>query len=202
MRRSGVRSDWSPNVMDPRRGQLPALRRASHANGGCQDQVEGLAGVRHGGGISNRLGAVGMGGHGQAVAVRLVDSGAEFTGAELGRSSRVPGVSIPPRSAVRAAVVMTASASLSPAAPRGSGSGHDCPISHAVAVVFHRETALRWCPRPACCRLHQHRGMTGAWESRAKSAARSTICGATWLSWRVRGRHWGCCLGCTPTVPL
>ena len=45
----------------------------------------------------------------------------------------------------------------------------------------------------AACRVR-------AWESRASSAARATICSATWLSWRFSGRHCGSCSGCMPTA--
>src|SRR5580704_4205246 len=39
-----------------------------------------------------------------------------------------------------------------------------------------------------------------AWESRASSAARTTICSASWLSWRFSGRHWGPGSGCMSTT--
>src|SRR6516165_10610249 len=46
----------------------------------------------------------------------------------------------------------------------------------------------------AACRVR-------AWESRASSAARSTICSATWLSCRFSGRHWGHRPGSITTTP-
>jgi hypothetical protein len=68
----------------------------------------------------------------------------------------------------------------SPATPRGSGTGHSCPIPRPAVAVVLPGTALRWCPRPAVCPLPPAPRHGGS--GRARSAARSTICWATWLS--------------------